>query len=192
MDPLRKTPVMMKLLSTLALFAAAPAALLASPAYAQAGTDRQEIKLCNKHSETVFAALALGVVNDEATMKKVPGLPPFAYEYHGWFTLDPGECEVKRITKYADAGRTVQRTFHVYGETKGLFGGAIKKAWEGSDHRGCMKRRRDTAWVTASIKLENERIVSNPCNSSDEFRAGMDGLTHKNAMGQLYYNFGGR
>ncbi|MXO97328.1 hypothetical protein GRI34_12970 [Erythrobacter aquimaris] len=179
---------MMKYLSALAL----PAALIAMPASAQSGTDRQEIKLCNNHNETVYAALALGVVNDEAKMRRVPGMPPFAYEYHGWFTLDPGECEVKRVFKYADAARNVLRSFHIYGETKGLFGGAIKKVWEGSDHRGCMKRAREKLWVSASVKVENGRIVANPCNRSDEFRAGMESLTDKNGIGQLYYNFGGR
>ncbi|QTD54468.1 DUF1036 domain-containing protein [Parasphingorhabdus cellanae] len=174
----------------LLLFLAISIANIASPpAHAQSSGDRQEVKLCNRHSETVYVAVGLGLVIDRTA--EIRNMPQFAVQYSGWYELAPGECQTKRIPKYADRNRKTLRSFYIYGETKGLFGGAIKKVWEGKDHRGCMNRKRGSEWVSASLKVVNGAAISNRCNDDGEFSAGMEALNHKNADGQLYYNFGG-
>lgn len=182
----------MKYLRFTAIALAAILAGGAQTAAAQNDGSRQEIKLCNKMNETVYVAIGKGVVAPNMpAFKNIKDVPQWAVNVGGWFILPPRQCKTPKFPIYADSKKITKSAFYVYGETEGLFGGAFKKVWEGSDFKGCMKRKRVSGWGTTSHVLKGDRMIANPCRGSDQFPAGMKRFSHQNSKGQYYYSFGG-
>lgn len=157
---------------------------VAAPSSAQTrASDYQIVNVCNRHGETIYISYGWGILG--------PVEGSFDVKIRGWGVLKPGECNHPRLPKYIDAQVRVKSALFIYAETKGIFGGAIKKTWEGNDWTGCMLRSREGSWTTTSYSAGQGLVIKNTCDASDRFSAGMTRLEDRNSAGEYSINFGG-
>lgn len=168
------------ILGPAALFAIACAA----PVAAQANTPEvYQAELCNNHDETIYFVLGAGYLAADDVS--------FGIVTEGWLRIDAGDCKEFGLPKNISEQQELRSRIFVYGETKGLFGGAIKKVWEGDDVQGCVKRAHDEYFSIRSVTVGQAVILRHRCDGEDEFEAGMTELK-PDAQDQLYFGFGGQ
>ena len=166
--------------------------------------------ICNKTSQTVYVAMAMGTNNE--------GIPGHAS--NGWRTMAAGECRIQNITQFwrsetrYSAGTTILSPTYIYGQTKDAFqnriaGGSITiergLRWGGEDGENefCIKDRPTISFrhvVDQSVNL----FERDYCKDSNSFKVsfnrlkippmahalGLDNLTAAHVGGVINWTFG--
>lgn len=167
-------------------YLAAACAALSATAPAAAQTNEQPVTLranvCNKHNENIYVATGAPV--------EAVGEGGFDVRVYGWYLLEPRECKDLNIGQYDNAEIARKVAVFLYAETEGLFGGAIKKVWEGKGWDACLLTwRAQQEFHSFKWELDGGRVRKNPCNAPGEFKAGMIRVNPRKSDGAVRYDF---
>ncbi|REJ79353.1 MAG: DUF1036 domain-containing protein [Acidobacteria bacterium] len=139
------------------------------------------VKICNNQNEKVWFTLSYGYGRGN-------------YFTEGWWYVNPKGCYTIDLSdRWRRAGHregVTPRTF-IYGETEGLFGGAIKKAWQGADRNFtfCINEDRSKSFRNTEATLSNNVPVRNPCDSPGQERVRVNALNYPRRGTQLTWTF---
>lgn len=167
-----------------------------APTMAQSSQVQQyTVRACNQINERVYLALAFPVSS-----------PKWQFDAEGWWYIDPGDCLLINMNEIwaragvqdsmmPNSGQPIRPNTFFYAETRGLFGGAIKKVWEADKGRSgltgnifCIRMDKSRSFRTKRgfkdpQNPNSNEVYSTACSASAYEKVNMEVLSFKGSPG---------
>ena len=118
------------------------------------------LRVCNTQNERVYFSIAFSLSQSN-------------YVSEGWWYLNKNNCmnvDLSKRWKKKGIPEDVRSRTYIYGETKGSFGGIVKKTWEGdnSQFAFCINENKTNYFKNFRYRKVNGKFVKNGCGTSKE------------------------
>lgn len=139
------------------------------------------LRVCNSQEEKVFFSISFAI-------------DPGNFATEGWWFVNPKGCfnvDLEKRWKMAGVPANVRSKTYIYGETKGILGGAIKKSWEGTDKQNefCVNVNKDNYFKNLRYVTVNGNVKKNACQGSGQELLKMNELSFRGGSELVNWRF---
>lgn len=148
--------------------------------------EKYMMRVCNRIDERVYFAISFGT--DQATSN---------YRTEGWWNVNPNGCinvDLSKRWKMARIPENLRSRTYIYGETKGILGGAIKKTWE-ADHNQfafCVDLKKGPYFKNARFQRIGSTMIRNKCEKPNQEIVRMSEVPFPASGTSMGFNFTGQ
>lgn len=140
------------------------------------------MRVCNNIDERLFFAISFALTSDNVRTE-------------GWWSMNPNSCitvDMSKRWKLAGLPEGQSAATYIYGETVGIFGGAIKKTWEGEDAVAAFCVNKNKRFYFKNQHYRTNTTVLAACKGPAKERVRMSDVRLPSNGTQMRFNFDGR